>query len=51
MLSTESPPELKFISNAEVFAIIKEYNPKTMGEALSSPKAYKWRKAIDAEIS
>ena len=44
------PPEFKFINNTEVFAIIKEYNPKTVGEALSSPKAYKWCEAIDAEI-
>ena len=48
---TESPPELKFISNAEVFVIVKKYDPKTMGETLSSSKVYKWREAMDAEIS
>ena len=48
---TELPPELKFISNTEMFTTIKEHNPKTVGEALSSPKAYKWREAIDTEIS
>ena len=48
---TESPPELEFMSNTEVFATVKEHDPKTVGEALSSPEARKWRKAMDAEIS
>ena len=48
---TELPPEFKFINNAEVFIIIKKYNPKTVGEVLSFPKAYKWREAMDTEIS
>ena len=35
------PPEFKFISNIEMFVIIKEYNLKIIGEALSLSKAYK----------
>ena len=38
------------MSNAEIFIIIKEHNPKTMGKALSSPIVYKWREAMDTEI-
>ena len=48
---TELPPELKFISNAEVFAIMKEYDLKIMGKVLSSLKVYKWCKAMNTKIS
>ena len=34
-----------------MFAIIKEYNLKIVGEVLFSLKVYKWCEAMDTEIS